>query len=329
VAGPLELELTLPASRPGVAEPLVTTGEPGRGDTVFVYYEKSGELRFGWDSSLSGIVFSSPVPAGAAGPHRLLVSMGSLFPAAGAPPAIPPSSDDLLRSLVVLQFDGRTVLRSPGEFPAASGPGMVTLGANRIGSSIVKSFFTGQILGARSVPSAEALAEAMQVGRWTASLGGARAHYPGAVRLRVRFPREPMAAADPLIVTGRSTKGDFLYVQVVDPHHLRFGFDHWAVGGMTSLPIEADLTVIHDIVLTMDSLYDPGAPAGGPWRGQVGIWLDGRRVLSGPSDCHPTTAEQIILGYNLIGGSTTGPVFRGAILGVQTVTPAELEQLGR
>jgi hypothetical protein len=78
----------------------------------------------------------------------------------------------------------------------------------------------------------------------------------------------------------------------------------------------------------MDALYAPSEPGTNAAPGRVAIWLDGRRVLSGPSACHPTTPEQIILGYNLIGGSTTGPVFRGAILEVQTVTPAELARLG-
>ena len=181
----------------------------------------------------------------------------------------------------------------------------------------------------RPVPATRALAEAMQVGRWTAALAGEAARYPGAVRLRLRFPQAAAVAADPLIVTGRTGVGDFLYVQVLDPQHLRFGFDHWAVGGMVSLPVEADLDVVHELVLTMGALYAPADQAAGPWRSQVAVWLDGRRVLFGPSDCHPTTPEEIILGYNLIGGSTAAPAYRGEILGVQTVSPAELGALPR
>jgi hypothetical protein len=173
------------------------------------------------------------------------------------------------------------------------------------------------------------LAETMQVTRWTGGPAVEEARYPGAVRLRVRFPHDVVAAADPLIVTGRTTKGDFLYVQVLDARHVRFGFDHWSVGGLVSPPVETDLAAPHELVLTMDALYPPSAPAGDPWRGRVAIWLDGRLVLSGASACHPTTAEQIILAYNLIGGSTTGPVFRGSILGVEAVGAAELGRLGR
>jgi len=326
--GPVELELTLPAGRPGTAEPLVATGGPGRGDTVFVLYEAPGQVRFGWDSSSSGAAFSAPVPSGGAGPHRLLVSMGSLLPPGSEDPAAPPSTEALLRELLLVQFDGRTILRSPGEFQPIAGPRAAILGANQVGSAILRPFFKGEILAVRPVAPAAALAEAMQVGRWEADLAGEAARYPGAVRLRVRFPRAPAAAADPLIVTGRTGVGDFLYAQVVDTRHIRFGFDHWAVGGMVSPLVEVDLTTIHELVLTMDALYAPsGQSEPAPLRGQVAIWLDGRRVLSGPSACHPTTAEQIILGYNLIGGSTTGAVFRGAVLEVAAVAPAELERM--
>jgi hypothetical protein len=326
--GPVELELALPAGRPATGEPLLTTGELGRGDTVFVYYEAAGQVRFGWDDSLLGIVFSPPVPVNGGGPHRLLVSMGSLLAESVFDSAARSQSEALLRALLLVQFDGRTVLRSPGEFQPASAGRTVTLGANRVGSAVLRPFFTGQIAAIRSLAPEEALAKAMQVGRWTTTLAGERARYPGAVRLRLRLPREPIPAADPIIVTGRTGKGDFLYVQVLDADHVRFGFDHWAVGGITSPVIEADLSAVHELVLTMDALYEPGSEPE-PWRGQVAIWLDGRRVLSGPSAGHPTMAEEIILGYNLIGGSTTGPVFRGTILGVETVAPAELARLGR
>lgn len=326
--GPLELEFTLPEGRVGTAEPLVTTGGLGASDTVFIYYEAPGMVRFGWDASSSGVVYSPPVPVGGAGSHRLLVAMGSLEPAGSDDPAAPPSDEALLRGLLLLQFDGRTVLRSPGEFQQGTGPQPVTLGANRAGSALVHPFFGGKILAVRPVAAALALAEAMQVGRWTELSAGEAAHFPGAVRLRVRFPRAPAAAADPLIVTGRTGVGDFLYVQVLDAHHLRFGFDHWAVGGAVSPPIETDLGLVHEVVLTMGALYAPADRTVGAWRHQVGIWLDGRRVLFAQSECHPTTAEQVILGYNLIGGSTAAPVFRGAILGVQSVLPADLERMG-
>lgn len=327
--GPLELVLVLPTARSGTAEPLVTTGVPGSGDTLFIYYESPGRVRFGWDNSSAGVIYSSPVAVTSASPHRLLVSMGSLLPDEPAEPADPLSSTGLLRELLLVQFDGHTVMRCPGDFQRVSGARMFSLGANRIGSAVVRSFFTGDIVAVRAVAPSRALAEAMQVSRWVSSVPGDSAHYPGAVRLRIRFSRQPQAAADPLIVTGRTSKGDFLYVQILDAHHLRFGFDHWAVGGMVSPPVAADLDEIHELVLTMDALYPPSRPATNPRPGWVAIWLDGRRVLAGASACHPTAPAQIILGYNLIGGSTTGPVFRGAILDVQTVTPADLERMSR
>jgi hypothetical protein len=45
--------------------------------------------------------------------------------------------------------------------------------------------------------------------------------------------------------------------------------------------------------------------------------VDGRRVLSSAEPSHLTPAARIILGANLIGGSSTGPLFGGSITEVE------------
>jgi len=322
VAGPIEFALSFPAARTGSAEPLLATGNPGRGDTLFVHYEAPGVVRFGWDSSASGAVYSEPVPVIGAGPHHLLVSMGSLQPPLPKD-ASPTSAESLLTHMMLVQFDGKLVLRYPGDFQPIQGPADVSWGTNRIGSALVKPFFTGHLEAPHSVPAEQVVAEAMQLARWVAPPGSNPA-WPGAVRLRVRFSAIPSDAGDPIIVTGRTGVGDFLYSQVPDSGHIRFGFDHWAVGGSLTPPIAIDFGVVHDLILTMGSLYGPGDRSVGPWRTHVAIWLDGTEVLSTESPCHPTTLEQVILGYNLIGGSTTDFVFRGLILNAVSVSAGTL-----
>ena len=50
---------------------------------------------------------------------------------------------------------------------------------------------------------------------------------------------------------------------------------------------------------------------------RVLVQMDGRAVLESHWDCHPSTAEQITVGKNPIGGSTCGPEFTGRILDVE------------
>jgi hypothetical protein len=178
-------------------------------------------------------------------------------------------------------------------------------------------------------PAAPASAVSRLIGPWLTNPDGRKAPFPGAMRLRVRFARQPSAVADPLVVTGRRGRGDFLYVQVVDASHLRFGFDHWGVNGFVSPLISASLESVHELVLTMDALQDPTGPSNRPWHGQIGIWMDGRWILAGPGICHPTTAAEIVVGQNLIGGSTTGAVFRGTVLSAEAMGPSDLDRMDR
>ncbi len=320
------MELVLPARPLGWAEPLVATGSPGHGDSVFIFYAALDRIRIGWQSTADGVVYSAPVAVDREKPHHLLIGAGSLVSSA---PKRATSDVELMRRLLFVELDGQTVFFVRGVFQDAGAGGVAFIGANQIGSALLHPFFTGKIVAARPVEPGLALAEALQVGRWSSALPEAAARFPGAVGLQVHFPVVPDAAADPLIVTGHTGKGDFLYAQIVDAHHVRFGFDHWAVGGLVSPPIEIDLKVAHDLVLTMGSLYRPGQAAAteSRWRDSVAIWLDGRLALAGRSPCHPTNASEIILGYNLIGGSTTGPEFRGQITAVAAVTPAMLATL--
>jgi hypothetical protein len=137
----------------------------------------------------------------------------------------------------------------------------------------------------------------------------------GAVEMTVVFPLQVRDIADPLVVTGLTGAGDLLYVRYIDQRHLRFGFDHWGIGGINGLPIEVDYGQSHRLELTMGSLYPPDAPAA--LRTLVRVRLDGVTVLEGNSPCHPATSDQIRLLTNPIGGSTCGPVFNGRVVSVE------------
>ena len=323
--GPVEFSITLPNGRPGTSEPLLAAGEAGRGDTIFVWFEKAGFVRFGWDSSASGTIFSRPVAAHGVGPHKLRISMGSLQQV--VPPGSPSDSvAAVLSHLLIVQFDDRIVLRCEGEFQRLRSPEEIAMGINRVGSAIVRPFFTGRLGPVEPLEPELALMGTTRIDRWLAASSSASKR-PGALRLIVRFSRVSAFAGDPLVVTGCGGAGDFIYVQTLDPSHVRFGFDHWALGGVASPPVKVDLGAAHDVVVTMGSLHDSLQPAERPWRDRIAVWLDGRLVLKGRSLCHPTTREQIRLGYNPIGGSTTGPVFRGTIFGADALSPVELNAM--
>jgi hypothetical protein len=130
------------------------------------------------------------------------------------------------------------------------------------------------------------------------------------VRVVIAFPQNMTGQVEPLVTTGATGAGDFLYVRYVDAHHVRFGLDHWMFGGEESEPIELNYDLPHRLELLMDALRPPDQPR----TGQVRVRINGRVVLDTRSPSHPAGPEQIWIGRNPIGGSTTSERFTGRIL---------------
>jgi hypothetical protein len=74
-------------------------------------------------------------------------------------------------------------------------------------------------------------------------------------------------------------------------------------------------------------LFPPAGKLPADWKllaEAVWVELNGQVVLSQRSPVHPAEPEQLLLGVNFIGGSTSGRVFTGKILSVQATNPAAL-----
>jgi hypothetical protein len=139
----------------------------------------------------------------------------------------------------------------------------------------------------------------------------------GAIEMSVQFPPNMLGRSDPLVVTGITGAGDFVYIKYVDLGHVIIGYDHWGVGGAScvSEPIEVSYNDVHRIAISMDSLYPPEVRSHMP--GTLRVSLDGDDVLEAPRHCYPSRAEDITVGRNDIGGSTCGQEFTGRILSVE------------
>ena len=349
-SGPIKLRFTLPADRDPHAEPLLSIGQGGRGDIVFIYYQPGNRVSLGWEQAGGEVLLSDPqeVPADAA--CETVISLGSLMPSEEnfyrrRPELIP------LRGAAVIQFAGRTVLSARGVF-APGATKRVVAGANVVGGAMATAYFRGRIEEVTTVDPAEVLAASVELrqlagpvsGRgpndgggatpatqlWNASTGGTeeRAGYPGPVRIRLRFPRGRAGQTEPLVVTGVTGAGDIVYVRYESDHRLRFGFDHWSVGGPVSELVEIDPDRIQEIVLSMGSMLPP--PAGSePYtyailRRQCLIFLNGRQALKWFGQFYPARPSQILIGVNAIGGSTAGPRFSGVIIRIEPMPPANM-----
>jgi len=137
--------------------------------------------------------------------------------------------------------------------------------------------------------------------------------------LTIVFPAGEPYVSEPLLTTGEAGRGDSLYVHYVDGVTVRFGFDHWVTGGSVSRPVPVDFAVVHHVVLSWGALL----PSDDPARKRLRLALGGQVVLDAPVTYFPARPEQVALGTNPIGMSTSRPAFTGELMGVgSTAGPA-------
>lgn len=153
-----------------------------------------------------------------------------------------------------------------------------------------------------------------------------RRPYPGVVQLTVRLPDKllPPGVPEPLLVTGETGRGDFIYLVYQDGSSIRLGFDHWSAGGTVSDPIPIDPTKPLEITLSMGPLHGPLSPEQlAAWKVDPHRWLyaevNGRVIWSREAEFHPAAPGSISLLNNYIGGSTAGIRFTGTVIKVESL----------
>jgi hypothetical protein len=117
-----------------IPEPLLTSGVPVQGDTLYVRYLENDRILFGHDHWGSKEISSTPFQLDRTKPHVLIASMGSFFPAEDTP--FFQKHPDLreLKRRVFVSIDGAVVLNQPSHFYDAPSHSL-TIMFNFIGAS--------------------------------------------------------------------------------------------------------------------------------------------------------------------------------------------------
>jgi len=127
--GSLRLELKLPRDRPGGRDPLLVTGQTGKGDALFIEYADDRHIRVGFDHW------------GAGGPSSPSVAVDY-----GEPVSISADWRPEQGTLAV-EVNGRRIWETRVEYYQADGE--VAVGSNPLGFSTCAPVFGGEILSAR------------------------------------------------------------------------------------------------------------------------------------------------------------------------------------
>ena len=163
--------------------------------------------------------------------------------------------------------------------------------------------------------------------------GPAFAGFPGVMRLTFQLPTPPMPyVAEPLLTTGRTGSGDVLFFDYPRPSEnpsvIRIGHDHWGGGAILSKEITVERSKPHALLIVFGSLFPAETDeffAAHPDREilkrRLYVILDGAVVFDEARDFNPSRPDEIMIGYNMIGASTTVPESTVTILKVERLSP--------
>lgn len=312
--GPVRLEVVFPAGKPHLYEPLIATGTAQAGDLLYVFYDSPETIRLGLVGTAMKGPLSAPIPVTYGQPHRLEISMGSLYPSDGNPALSSMRDSEVanLKRTLRVDLDGNKVFEVPAQFSPAK-PRHVRIGLSTILRDYCVPEFSGQILSTTRLPIAALPPTSHSAIEF------------GAIRMSLQFPRGKHGTSEPLVVTGVPQAGDFIYAVYAGTRTLVIAYDHWGVRGQYSKPIPVDLAGTYDLEITLGSLYparnhifwsNHSANAAERLKRIVQVKLNGTVVLELEQEAYESAPSDVFIGRNVIGGSTCVYEFSGVIKSV-------------
>lgn len=309
----VRLTVELPRFRSIHSEPLLSLGSPGAGDLVYVTYLEPDKIRLGHDSYGLGVFESEVLRYSPETPTSIEIEV----------PSLQQDFDTTTPAMFMVRFADQFAIVTPRTFRPIK-PYQVFLGFNGVRSSVVGPQFQGRIVRVESWDK-PMLLPLSQVERGQ-----------GPLRLLLRLPAFSGVRSEPLLVTGETGAADALYVEYVDEHHVRFGYDHWGRGGPVSPPLHVDYAAINTVELSLGSLYPPINDAA--WGNtptyartaaghRIVLRLNGTTALSIEGTCHPAKPDQTKIGRNQVGLSTCTQDFTGEFVGAERL-PFDYPALG-
>lgn len=306
--GPVQLELRLRARPPGTREPLIAAGLAGREDRLVLRHEGEGRVALGCSHDGGAERWSAPARIDFGRAHALHVEMGSLYPPEHHP--FFAQRDPRVARWWRLALDGAAVHEHYQRFHPAS-PATLRWGA-AVAPRAGEARFAGEIVRIARVapraPAAKSPADAAPPRDFSA------------VRLRLTFPPKT-SGREPLVSAGDTGRADFIFVEYLDGHRVRFGHDHWGKPSRLSEPVSIRAGEPHVVEIALGSF--------GRERGvrreavaPVRIGLDGRTVWEQSAKLYPLEPEDVFVGRNPIGGTTTDTEFTGTLAAVEWVPEA-------
>jgi hypothetical protein len=288
------LDVRFPTGREGIREPILDVSAGPNSCLLSVAYGAPGNATLSLEGRDGNALQSAKVRFDPAQRHAIDVR-----PSQGET-GIPPLT-------LSCSLDGTQVLGTSDSEPSGNVPIMHS-GVNGEHDSAVLARFTGPELRMIAVPDTESVPQGQT---W------------GMDVLILTFPLNKVGRQEPLLTSGVTGAGDFIYVLYQDEHHVKIGFDHWNGIAVISEPIAVDYQAPHEIWISSGPLYPDISPDGSlqrigatdleRLRSGVRVALDGKTIIRSATAAYPSSPSQVTICSNRIGGSSADSTFSGIV----------------
>jgi hypothetical protein len=299
--GPVELRVIFPRGQNGENQPLLVTGSTGAGANVFVSYVDDQHVRLGAD--IWGSLYQSEVIA--VDYHQVqivVVNASGLYPLDHPRArAFSPNTLAGLRQDFRVELNGHLAI-SVSRLAYESTVSQVTVGANRIGSSLTKPRFKGRILSAQRLPVPETFVLARDQG----------------LSLDLRLPSDRAGETETLLAFGDHGQDGSLALTYVGKKSLRL-VQRDAAGNVVA-SAQADYAPgaeSHRMEFSFQAPFGSKAPAA------VTARLDGRPFLGNETAVAASRPLKLLVGGTQNYQPDVQPRFSGRILRVASVAPPD------
>jgi hypothetical protein len=146
--GPVRLRLTFPAFTGPRSEPLLSTGETGHGDLVYVHYDRPDQVRFGYDHWGSSGIVGAPITVDPQALQVIEIESGALE----AEGKMGREPREITGQHLVIRLNGEVVIDQPTSFWTCD-PATIWPIENRIHASTAVDKFSGTAEPLERMPS--------------------------------------------------------------------------------------------------------------------------------------------------------------------------------
>jgi hypothetical protein len=281
--GPVALTLRFPRSPTPRVETLLQVGAVPQQDRILVEYTPDHRIRFGVQHESGPTRWSISRAIDSTKQHQLRIDAGAFYPHLGHRfyGTASYAQASWLTHRVAIELDGVSVLQSLAQFDSHSE------GVPRS----VATAFTGEVssLTPTEVDPRTAVPQP-----------------PPQRKLDIPANGENAGQLLPLVATGKPGAGDILFLEQIDEHRARLGYDHWAAPVLFSEPFSFERSATHSIELHQDECG--WAPITDSPR-LLHVTVDGDTVWHSYALAYACSPDQVYFGKNPNGHSTCAGTF--------------------